>query len=231
MNILLIDNRDSFTHNLADAFRQAGACVTVVRNSIDPGKALNRVLEMDAAILLSPGPGRPAEAGCCLALIDLAASLVPVIGICLGHQAIVEARGGIVRRTAPCHGKVSHLDHGGTGVFSQLASPIAVGRYHSLCTLSADLPSGLCVDAELEGMAMAIRDDNAGQLGVQFHPESILTPQGDRMVSTLLSWATNWRAHHHRPKKADPKAGLFRARRTILISGRTGRHSLPWSRP
>ncbi len=212
MNILLIDNRDSFTHNLADAFRQAGASVTVVRNSIDPAAALRRALETDAAILLSPGPGGPSEAGCCLDLIGLAAGTVPLIGICLGHQAIVEACGGIVRRAVPCHGKVSYLRHDGSGVFAGLASPIAIGRYHSLCTPADTLPAPLCSDATMDGMAMAIRDDEAGQLGLQFHPESILTPQGDRLISAMNGWAAEWRNRHQTKKKADPRAGLFLAR-------------------
>lgn len=212
MNILLIDNRDSFTHNLADAFRQGGARVSVVRNTIVPAAALERAQDMAAAILLSPGPGRPADAGCCLALIEIAAGKVPVIGICLGHQAIVEARGGqVARAVVPCHGKVTYLEHDRQGVFTGLASPIAIGRYHSLCTPVADLPSGLGSDADLAGMAMAIRDDSAGQLGLQFHPESILTPQGDRLVSAMLDWASAWRSQRDE-KKADPKAGLSLAR-------------------
>ncbi len=189
MNLLLIDNRDSFTHNLADAFRQAGARVAVVRNSIAAADALARAEAEDAAILLSPGPGSPEEAGCCLELVRIAAGRVPLIGICLGHQAIVRARGGMVRRAdAPCHGKVSRLRHRGTGPFVGLPDPLAIGRYHSLCTPVDALPAGLIVDAQLEDMAMAIRDEKAGQIGLQFHPESILTPQGDKLVAAIMAW-------------------------------------------
>lgn len=196
MNILLIDNRDSFTFNLADAFAQAGAVVEVVRNSIAPDEALRRAIANDAAILLSPGPGAPADAGCCIDLIKLARGRVPVIGICLGHQALVEAAGAVVERAAtPCHGKSSELDHGGTGPFTDLASPLRIGRYHSLCTPVASLPDSFTIDAELDGMAMAIRDDTGGALGLQFHPESILTPRGDRLVVAMLGWARD-RQHH-----------------------------------
>ena len=194
MNILLIDNRDSFTFNLADTCRTAGASVDVVRNSSDAGEALDRAQRSGATIVLSPGPGTPDEAGCCLSLIRLAEGKVPLIGICLGHQAIVAAAGGLVCRAAePCHGKCSVLVHRRSGPFTGLTSPMRVGRYHSLCTPVSGLPKRLVIDAELDGMAMAIRDDAAAQLGLQFHPESILTPQGDRLIAGLLAWAAERR--------------------------------------
>jgi anthranilate synthase/aminodeoxychorismate synthase-like glutamine amidotransferase len=190
MNVLLIDNRDSFTFSLMEAFRAAGAEVEVVRNSIEASLALDRALALGAAIVLSPGPGRPSDAGCCLGLVRLAKGRVPLIGICLGHQAIVEEAGGAVARAAqPFHGKCSAVRHSGSGPFEDLRSPLTVARYHSLCTPVADLPRRFAIDAELDGMAMAIRDDAAAQLGQQFHPESILTPKGDRLVVALLEWA------------------------------------------
>lgn len=190
MNILLVDNRDSFTFNLAEAFRAAGAEVKVVRNNIDPAEAMARAQDSSAALVLSPGPGTPAEAGCCLPLVLLAEATVPLIGICLGHQAIIEAAGGLVERAAaPCHGKCSILSHRQSGPFAGLPSPMRVGRYHSLCTPLTGLPKRFTVDAELDGMAMAVRDDGAAQLGFQFHPESILTPTGDRLISAMLLWA------------------------------------------
>jgi anthranilate synthase component 2 len=196
MNVLLIDNRDSFTHNLADAFRVAGAKVAVVRNSIGAPEAMARA---EGMILLSPGPGAPADAGCCVELVRLAAARVPLVGVCLGHQAIAEARGGrVARAPSPCHGKTSVLAHAGGGAFAGMPSPVNVGRYHSLCTPVDTLPEGVAVDAVLDGMAMAIRDEEAGQLGVQFHPESILTPQGDRMIANMLGWARDWLAARER---------------------------------
>lgn len=190
MNILLIDNRDSFTFNLAQAFERAGGHGMVVRNDIDAKEALDRALRAKAMILLSPGPGAPKEAGCCLDLISLAKGAVPLIGICLGHQAIIAEGGGkVVRAHEPCHGRCSAIDHHGEGPFAGLPSPLTVGRYHSLCTPTCSVPDRFSVDAELDGMAMAVRDDAAAQLGLQFHPESILTPKGDRLVAAMLEWA------------------------------------------
>lgn len=190
MNILLIDNRDSFTFNLAQAFERAGGRGIVVRNDIDAEVALDRAIAADAMILLSPGPGAPGDAGCCLDLIHLAKGVVPLIGICLGHQAIIAESGGeVVRAHEPCHGRCSAIDHRGGGPFAGLPNPLTVGRYHSLCTPIKSVPDRFTIDAELDGMAMAFRDDDAGQLGLQFHPESILTPKGDRLVSAMLQWA------------------------------------------
>ena len=190
MNVLLVDNRDSFTFNLADACRTAGATVRVVRNSIGADEALRRAIDDAAILMLSPGPGRPEDAGCCLDLIELARGRVPLIGICLGHQAIVQQAGGTVcRADAPCHGKCSSIDHDGTDLFEGLPSPLGIGRYHSLCTPVSDLPERFRVEAELDGMAMAISDMEAGQFGLQFHPESILTPRGDRLIDRLLASA------------------------------------------
>ena len=188
MKLTLIDNRDSFTFNLVDAFRLAGAEVEVLRNSVDPEIALARAA--GGAIILSPGPGTPAEAGCCLELIALAKGELPLIGICLGHQAIIEQAGGEVCRAAsPVHGKVSALNHLHAGPFAGLPSPLSIGRYHSLCTPTAKVPDRFTVDADYEGMAMAVRDDAALQLGLQFHPESILTPRGQELITNLLRWA------------------------------------------
>jgi anthranilate synthase/aminodeoxychorismate synthase-like glutamine amidotransferase len=190
MKVLLIDNRDSFTFNLAEMCRVAGAMVEVVRNSVAAEVALDRALTCGALIMLSPGPGGPREAGCCLELIALASARVPLIGICLGHQAIVEAAGGsVVRAHEPCHGKSSLVDHDSRGPFAGLASPMRVGRYHSLCTPLNDVPEGLRVHAVLDGMAMAVSNQAVGQFGLQFHPESILTPLGDRLFGAMLGWA------------------------------------------
>ena len=184
-DVLLIDNLDSFTFNLVEAFERLGSRVSVVRNSVSAGGALNRAIESDAVIVLSPGPGRPENAGCCLDLISLAAGRVPLLGICLGHQAIVLQAGGRVERAAaPVHGKASRLYHDGTGPFDGIGQPIHVGRYHSLCTRSP--PERFHVHAEIDGMAMAISDEQALQYGLQFHPESILTTGGDQIIANIL---------------------------------------------
>ena len=190
MRVLLVDNRDSFTFNLSEACRVAGAEVEVVRNSIPAEAALARALRFGALLMLSPGPGEPKDAGCCMELIALAAGRVPLIGICLGHQAIVEAAGGqVVRSHEPCHGKSSAVEHDGDGPFAGLPSPMRVGRYHSLCTPLNHVPESLRVHAGLDGMAMAVCNEPAGQFGLQFHPESILTPMGDRLLGAVLGWA------------------------------------------
>ncbi|WP_265587433.1 aminodeoxychorismate/anthranilate synthase component II [Sphingomicrobium arenosum] len=188
MKLLVIDNRDSFTFNLVEAFRLAGADVQVRRNSISVSEALETA--KNGALLLSPGPGAPADAGNILPLCNAARGRVPLIGICLGHQAIVEAAGGTVTRAlAPAHALAQPMRHSGTGPFADLPDPLIVGRYHSLCTPSRDLPDRFTVDAEHDGMAMAVRDEAGLQLGLQFHPESILTPRGDLLVRNLLTWA------------------------------------------
>jgi len=183
--VLLIDNLDSFTFNLVESLQRLGAEVVVRRSSIGAAAALAEAEALGATIMISPGPGTPAEAGCCLELVALAKGKVPVIGVCLGHQAIVLQGGGTVTRAPePVHGKSLLLEHDGQGPFAGLASPVRVGRYHSLCT--RDLPARFTIHAELEGMAMAYSDAQALQLGLQFHPESILTTHGDAMLANTL---------------------------------------------
>lgn len=184
--VLLIDNLDSFTFNLVESLARLGHPTRVVRNRIAPGEALAQAESNGAAILLSPGPGGPDEAGCCLELISRAKGRVPVIGICLGHQAIVREAGGTISRAdAPVHGKTSILHHDGAGPFTGLPNPLAVGRYHSLAT--RNLPERFTIHAAINGMAMAFTDRQAMQSGLQFHPESILTTHGDAMLCNLLN--------------------------------------------
>ena len=183
--ILLIDNLDSFTFNLVETFERLGSEVQVLRNRVGAAMALDIAAEKNALIVLSPGPGRPDGAGCCLELIRLAKGKAPLLGICLGHQAMVQEAGGLVERApVPVHGKVSVLSHDGKGPMRGLANPLGIGRYHSLCTRS--LPKRFTVHAEIEGMAMAISDPQARQAGLQFHPESILTRSGDRILANIL---------------------------------------------
>jgi anthranilate synthase/aminodeoxychorismate synthase-like glutamine amidotransferase len=185
VNVLMIDNLDSFTFNLVEALQRLGAKVRVLRNSVSAQTALAEAEASGASILISPGPGTPAEAGCCLELIALARGKVPLAGICLGHQAIVlEAGGRVERAPEPVHGKASLLAHDGAGPFAGIEGPVAVGRYHSLCT--RNVPERFRVHAEIDGMAMAISDVRARQSGLQFHPESILTPAGNRILANLL---------------------------------------------
>jgi anthranilate synthase component II len=183
-HILLIDNLDSFSFNLVEAFERLGHRVRVVRNGIDPVAALAIAIESRSLIVLSPGPGRPEDAGCCLELIALALNQVPLLGVCLGHQAIVQQAGGAVSRASePVHGKSSRLVHDGSGPFEGIGGPVPVGRYHSLCT--RDVPKRFRVHAAIDGMAMAISDKQALQTGLQFHPESILTRGGDRILANI----------------------------------------------
>jgi anthranilate synthase/aminodeoxychorismate synthase-like glutamine amidotransferase len=189
-NILFIDNFDSFTFNLVEAFERLGCEVAVLRNTVDAGEALARAERSGALIVLSPGPGKPRDAGCCLELIALAKGKVPLLGICLGHQAILEEAGGKVERApAPVHGKSSLLDHDQAGPMRGLDTPLTIGRYHSLCT--RNLPSRFRIHAEIDGMAMAVTDTGARQTGLQFHPESILTLRGDAILRNVLEDAGN----------------------------------------
>jgi anthranilate synthase component 2 len=187
-HVLMIDNLDSFTFNLVEAFERLQCHVQVLRNTVDPAGALAVAEERGALIVLSPGPGGPEGAGCCLDLIGLALGRVPLLGICLGHQAIVQQAGGAVTRAkVPVHGKASLLHHDGTGPLAGLDGPLPIGRYHSLCT--RDVPSRFHVHGEIEGMAMAISDGDALQTGLQFHPESILTRAGDAILANILQAA------------------------------------------
>ena len=189
-NIVLIDNLDIFTASLAEACRVAGARVEVVPNSVAAAAALGHALLHDALLMLSPGQGGPREAGCCMELIALAVGRVPVIGICLGHQAIVAHHGGgVVRAHEASNGKSSAIDHDGDGPFAGLPSPMRVGRYHLLCTPVNGIPERLRVHAALDGMAMAVSNRDEGQFGLQFHPESAMTPLGARLLDGVLAWA------------------------------------------
>jgi anthranilate synthase component II len=186
--VLLIDNLDSFTFNLVEAFQRLGCMVRTLRNRVAAAEALATAEQDKALIVLSPGPGGPADAGCCLELIERAIGHVPLLGVCLGHQAIVQQAGGrVCRASEPVHGKASELMHDGAGPFAGLDGPVRIARYHSLCT--RDVPTRFKVHAEIDGMAMAISDSDARQIGLQFHPESILTAQGDLMLRNVLQGA------------------------------------------
>ncbi len=190
LRIVFIDNFDSFTWNLVDEFARRGAEVEVWRNTVPAAQALTRSQSWRARLLvLSPGPGTPAEAGCCIELVRSAAEArVPLFGVCLGHQAMVEAFGGVVGPAGEVvHGKTSRVRHEGGPWFEGVPSPFPVGRYHSLA--GTTLPDCLRTVASTERVVMAVAHHTAPQFGVQFHPESILTPDGGRIIDNVIAWA------------------------------------------
>jgi anthranilate synthase/aminodeoxychorismate synthase-like glutamine amidotransferase len=184
--LLLIDNYDSFTYNLVQAFLVLGAEVEVVRNdAITVEQALARDI---THLCISPGPGTPADAGVSIAMIRAFAGRLPIFGVCLGHQAIVEAFGGdVVRAPRLMHGKTSMVNHDGRTLFEGMAQPCEVGRYHSLIAAPDKMPAALEVCATTaEGEIMAVRHRQHVIEGVQFHPESVLTPQGPHLMGNFL---------------------------------------------
>jgi len=189
--ILVVDNYDSFTYNLVQLLAVEGAEVEVVRNDAESVAALLGRAGVEG-ILLSPGPGRPEEAGVCLALLA-ARPAVPVFGVCLGHQALGVAFGGKVGRApAPRHGKTSSVRHDGEGLFAGLPNPFEATRYHSLDVKAESLPAELVPVAwsEDDGVVMAMRHRELPYWGVQFHPESVLTLAGPQLVRNFLALCT-----------------------------------------
>jgi para-aminobenzoate synthetase component 2 len=184
--ILVIDNYDSFTYNLVQYLGELGEGVVVRRN--DEITAGEIEANLPDRILISPGPGRPADAGISAALIKQFAGRVPILGVCLGHQAIGEVFGGqVVRAPKVVHGKASEIRHDGKSIFKGLASPFRAGRYHSLVVERESLPAWLEISAETsDGVIMGLRHREQQVEGVQFHPESILTPAGKRLLQNFL---------------------------------------------
>ena len=184
--LLLVDNYDSFTYNLVQAFLVIGAEVLVHRND------QITLAEADALqpthLCISPGPGTPYDAGISMAMIRHFAGRLPILGVCLGHQSITEAFGGkVVRNTRLMHGKTSPIEHDQAGVFAGLPSPLEVGRYHSLVAQPASMQPELIVTAHTaEGEIMGLRHRDLMIEGVQFHPESVLTPQGPAMLANFM---------------------------------------------
>jgi anthranilate synthase/aminodeoxychorismate synthase-like glutamine amidotransferase len=188
--LLLIDNYDSFTYNLVQAFLVLGADVEVYRNdriTVDEAFAL-----APTHLCISPGPGTPRDAGVSIDLMRAFAGRVPVFGVCLGHQSLVEAFGGrVVRNYRLMHGKTSRVTHDGRGLFAGLPNPLEVGRYHSLVAERVSLPPELVVTAWAEeGEIMGVRHRSLPVEGVQFHPESVLTPEGPRLMANFLAQNT-----------------------------------------
>tara|TARA_R110001592_G_scaffold124135_3_gene332810 strand:- start:1216 stop:1851 length:636 start_codon:yes stop_codon:yes gene_type:complete len=191
MKLYLLDNFDSFTYNLVDQFRSLGCEVVIYRNDVSADYVAEKLMNETGkkALVLSPGPGAPHEAGCMMELIGKVAGKVPMLGICLGHQAMVEYYGGKVER-APfvVHGKASPTFHNGQGVFANLPSPLPVARYHSL--VATKVPDCLDVIATTDDMPMAILHPQHQAMGFQFHPESILTTLGSQLLTQTLAYLT-----------------------------------------
>jgi anthranilate synthase component 2 len=188
MRVLFIDNFDSFTYNLVDEFEKRGAEVKVFRNNVSMELIDDAVQRFTPQlIVVSPGPASPRDAGNSMAIIERYHTQVPILGVCLGHQAIIEAFGGKVGRAPEIiHGKPSRIDHDGEGLFAGLSNPFQAGRYHSLAGLA--IPPCLEVTARTEsGIVMGVRHKEHPVEGVQFHPESILTPVGGLIIQNAIA--------------------------------------------
>ena len=186
VRMLLIDNYDSFTYNLVQAFAAMGADVMVYRNDAITVEESDEL--KPTHLVISPGPGRPEDAGVSLDMIGAWAGKLPIFGVCLGHQSIVQQHGGkIVRAERLMHGKTSMVKHDGQSIFAGLSNPFEVGRYHSLCAEEESLPEELIVTAQTErGEIMGVRHKTLLIEGVQFHPESVLTPDGNMLMANFM---------------------------------------------
>ena len=209
--IVLIDNYDSFTFNLVHYLGGLGADVVVHRNDkVTPEQVIDSAPE---AIVLSPGPCTPTEAGICLDLIAKASARIPILGVCLGHQAIGQAFGGhVVRAPVPVHGKLSEIRHKSTGIFRGINGPFQATRYHSLVVDRATMPRELIVNAETEdGLVMGLAHANLPLYGVQFHPESIASEHGHLLLKNFLDLAADWNAAQGRPVPARAPTAMHAA--------------------
>ena len=194
--ILMIDNYDSFAHNLARYIEVEGAVCELVRND---EVTVDQVLDLNpTALVISPGPCTPNEAGISLALVKAAGMDLPLLGVCLGHQCIAQTYGGQVKRAhEPVHGKASIIHHDGRGIFQYVPNPLKVGRYHSLI-VELDPKGPLVATAHTSGQEgaqeiMALAHHSKPQVGIQFHPESILTDHGAMLIQNFISFAEGWR--------------------------------------
>ena len=188
--ILVIDNYDSFTHNLARYIREAGANTRIIRNdamSADACLAMN-----PEGIVISPGPNGPADAGISLSLIALTPTELPLLGVCLGHQCLVESAGGVTHRaTEPLHGMASEIVHDGTGLFKGISSPTSVGRYHSLISALPEQSDLRATAHSRAGELMAVEHRINPWFGVQFHPESLMTDCGRTLIGNFVHLCQN----------------------------------------
>ena len=185
--ILLLDNYDSFTFNLYQALSELGAKVLVRRNDQISIPEINRFVPDLTGIVISPGPCTPSEAGISVTLVQELAGVVPILGVCLGHQAIGAAFGAdVIRAPRLMHGKTSMIRHDGSGIFAGLPNPLQATRYHSLIVDRQKLPRELEITAEADGLIMGLRHRTLAVDGIQFHPESILTPTGNDLLANFL---------------------------------------------
>jgi anthranilate synthase component 2 len=189
--LFMLDNLDSFTYNLVDEFQCLGFEPSVYRNTLSADFIFNKMLEHTqktsepVLLVLSPGPGEPNKAGCLMALIKMCVGRIPMLGICLGHQALIEHYGGRVDRAEEIvHGKASSITHSGSGAFNNIQNPLPVARYHSL--IGKNIPKTIDVIAEYNGMCMAISTEEDAVLAFQFHPESILTTFGATLLAQSI---------------------------------------------
>jgi anthranilate synthase component 2 len=198
INLVLIDNIDSFTYNLVDEIRSLGIEMTIYRNTVGAQTVLDKLAIYKKVgptlLMLSPGPGAPADAGCMPEVLQQVRGKYPVLGICLGHQAIVEAYGGVVARaTEVMHGKASQMSYTETketqSIFAGLSNPLSIARYHSL--VATQIPESLQVIANIDGLVMAVLQPNDRMLGFQFHPESILTCDGSVLLMQSIAFLAN----------------------------------------
>jgi anthranilate synthase/aminodeoxychorismate synthase-like glutamine amidotransferase len=184
--VLVIDNYDSFTYNLVQYLGELGAEVEVVRNDVEPTEQL--LARRPDRVIVSPGPCTPDEAGVSVDVMRrFPEAGIPTLGVCLGHQSLAQAFGGDVIRHVPVHGKTTEITHDGTGLFEGLSEPLVVGRYHSLVVDPRTLPDCLTVTATGGGVVMGVQHRELPAHGVQFHPESVLTPEGKRLLENFLA--------------------------------------------
>ena len=185
MNVLFIDNFDSFTYNLVDEFKRLGCDIRVYRNNISM-RELDKIVTgfRPRLIVISPGPSSPREAGICIPLIRKYKGKVAMLGICLGHQCMIAAFEGIISKTVPVHGKKSEITHQNSAILDGIESPFFAGRYHSL--YGAEIPAFFNVTAHVGEIPMAIENNAARMFGLQFHPESILTAEGSRIIQNVI---------------------------------------------
>ena len=183
--ILVVDHYDSFTYNLVQLIESLGAETEVVKSDAEPASGL--LERRPDAVVLSPGPGRPEDAGCFIELLELLPDATPVLGVCLGHQAMGVVAGGHVERATPVHGKASLVHHDGRGILAGLPNPFEAGRYHSLVVTRDGLPDELELTAwSDDGLVMATQHRTVPRFGVQFHPESILSEHGHALLENFV---------------------------------------------